>query len=202
MLNLPGIYPIFLSSWNDCSDAWIISDPHFDDPDLIHAYDDRPSADEQVRIINSKAGKTSLLIVLGDVGDISYAKKLRAKRKILICGNHDAGASAYTGVFDEVYTGPLMIGEKLILSHEPIPRLDWAHNIHGHVHDRKTKTDKFHTNVCADYIGYKPISLNGWLKDGHLAPVQSLHRTTIDKATERRIKRGYKLGQRPKGEKK
>lgn len=197
-MNLPGIYSIFLSSWKDCSDAWIISDTHFDDPDLIHAYSDRPSADEQVRLINSKAGKTSLLIVLGDVGDIEYAKKLRAKRKVLILGNHDVGATQYADVFDEVYTGPLTIGEKLILSHEPIPKLDWAMNIHGHVHDRKAKSDKYHYNVCADTIDYKPICLNSWLKEGHLAPIQSLHRTTIDLATERRIKRGYKLGRKPK----
>ena len=103
---------------------------------------------------------------------MNYARRIKG-RKILICGNHDLGASNYqrkieyykfditksskdsviqwaketypnyaievdTGydithapfeywevkvdnkLFDEVYTGSLFIGEKLLLSHEPI----------------------------------------------------------------------------------
>lgn len=98
-------------------------------------------------------------------------------------------ASADNQLFDEVYEGPLMIGEKLILSHEPV-NVPWAFNIHGHIHDSKHKNDKRHFNVCADVIGYVPINMNQWMKQGYLSRVESIHRATIDKATERKKKRG------------
>lgn len=177
-----------------------MSDTHFDDPDLINAYTDRPSTQEQVKLINSKVGKCDTLILLGDVGDPSYLKQLRG-HKVLLLGNHDRGRSVYESYVDEIYEGPLMIAEKLILSHEPVS-IPWAFNIHGHIHSRSHKDDKLHYNVNADVIGYVPINFNQWMqRGGHLAPVQSLHRDTIDTATARRIKRGYKLGEKPKEKK-
>ena len=91
-------------------------------------------------------------------------------------------------LFDEVYEGPLIIGEKLILSHEPVD-VPWAFNIHGHIHDSKHKNDKRHFNVCSDAIGYVPINMNQWMKQGYLSHIESIHRTTIDFATERKRKR-------------
>lgn len=245
---IEGLYQPF-QHWGESGTTWIISDTHFDDPDLIHAYADRPSAEEQVKRINAKCGKTDTLIILGDVGDISYVRQLRAKYKILVMGNHDAGASNYkrqifkkkfpdslfqkhealnemkrlypncsysielhydfhspftywevsadNRLFDEVYTGPVMISEKLLLSHEPINMIPWAFNIHGHVHDRRVKNNGNHFNVCADVIGYEPINFNKWMKEGHLAHIVSIHRETIDNATVRAKKRGYKLGRKP-----
>ena len=96
-------------------------------------------------------------------------------------------------LFDEVYEGPLMIAEKLILSHEPVD-VPWAFNIHGHIHDPKHKNDKRHFNVCSDVIGYVPINMNQWMKQGYLSHIESIHRTTIDFATERKRKRN--LGKR------
>ena len=55
-------------------------------------------------------------------------------------------------LFDEVYTGPLVIGEKIILSHEPLPNIDWALNLHGHNHNGG-KTDIYHYN-CYYYLHY------------------------------------------------
>lgn len=105
-------------------------------------------------------------------------------------------ATADNCLFDEVYEGPVMIGEKLILSHEPI-NIPWAFNIHGHCHDFRHKNDKYHFNVCADVINYLPINMNQWMKEGHLAHINSIHRTTIDKATENKSKRGgKKIGQK------
>lgn len=244
---IEGLYQPF-QHWGESGTTWIISDTHFDDPDLIHAYADRPSAEEQVRRINAKAGRADTLIALGDVGDVSYVRQLRAKYKILVIGNHDAGASNYkrqiitkkfdqdeyqkhealdemkrlypncsysikegcglfpplfywevsadNRLFDEVYTGPVMISEKLLLSHEPINMIPWVFNIHGHVHDRRVKNNGNHFNVCADVIGYEPINFNQWMKQGHLANIVSVHRETIDHATARAKKRGYKLGGR------
>lgn len=245
---IEGLYPPF-QHWGASGTTWIISDTHFNDPDLIHVYADRPSAEEQVKRINAKCGRADTLIILGDVGDISYVRQLRAKYKILVMGNHDAGASNYkrqifkklfdkgmfqkhealdemkrlypdcaysiseywdnfmdtfywevsadNRLFDEVYTGVLVIGEKLMLSHEPINMIPWAFNIHGHVHDRRVKNNGNHFNVCADVIGYEPINFNKFMKEGRLANIVSIHRETIDNATARAKKRGYRLGRKP-----
>ena len=234
MLN--GIYQMF-QHWGEQT-VWIYSDPHFGDKDLDNGICGRPLTEEQIASINACAGRKDTLIILGDVGDIEAVRKLRAGRKILIMGNHDAGrtnyerkiitetfdaniytekevltkmknkypgwtlsiilgrvgwiATADNKLFDEVYEGALIIGEKIILSHEPINGISWAMNIHGHVHDKRHKSDKYHFNVCSDVIGYKPINFNQWLKQGHLSKIETIHRETIDKATERKKKRGGK----------
>jgi calcineurin-like phosphoesterase family protein len=243
---LPGIYDAF-QRWGEQT-VWIYSDPHFSDEDLECGIKNRPSDEEQIRRINAKAGRKDTLIILGDVGNIECVRKLRAGRKVLICGNHDVGASTYkrvvhepvefdkrdysveeaisetekihpdciyqaktvyshdglfewwsvtadNGLFDEVYEGPLMIGEKLLLSHEPVD-VPWAFNIHGH--DHKGEKREGHLNVCADVIGYKPIHMNNLLaKTGILSKTESIHRQTIDKATKRKQKRGgKKIGQK------
>lgn len=234
---IQGLYKIF-DHWHQEGTLWIFSDPHFGDDDLTTGIRNRPSPAEIVQRINAKCGRKDTLICLGDVGDVEYVKMLRAKRKILICGNHDAGRTNYERqvitqlfskvlytkeqalecmktmypncrynieerkqldsffeisadnmLFDEVYEGPLMIAEKLILSHEPVD-VPWAYNIHGHIHDSKHKNDKRHFNVCSDAIGYVPINMNQWMKQGYLSHIESIHRTTIDKATERKKKRG------------
>lgn len=93
-------------------------------------------------------------------------------------------------LFDEVYEGPLIIGEKIILSHEPVD-VPWAFNIHGHDHAGKERTN--HLNVCSDVINYEPINLNQLLKSGISSKVQTIHRDTIDKATNKKNKRGGKI---------
>ena len=230
--------------WSEKGAVWIFSDPHFDDDDLVNVYDDRPSADELVRRINSKVGKCDTLICLGDVGALSYVPFLRGY-KVLVMGNHDAGRTLYerkiyaahyccwkytkeealnkmktlhpnckytirqefsyhyawkewiveadNQLFDEVYEGPLMISPKLMLSHEPIDCAGWAYNLHGHIHARSHKNDECHYNVCADCHDYLPLNLNQFLKSGALSKISSIHRQTIDEATARCKKRGYRL---------
>lgn len=232
---LPGIYSAF-QHWGQQS-VWIYSDPHFSDEDLEYGIKNRPSDEEQIKNINSCAGRKDTLIILGDVGNIECVRKLRAERKILVMGNHDAGRSNYERktetkvfdgtkytkdevrtiattlfpnwrinitpglagwvvtadncLFDEVYEGALIVGEKLIFSHEPVD-ISWLFNIHGHQHNKNAKTDKKHLNVCSDVIGYKPINLNQWLKSGPTVNIQTIHRQTIDKAAEKKQKRGGK----------
>lgn len=101
-------------------------------------------------------------------------------------------AKVDNNLFDEVYEGALIVGEKLILSHEPIVGLNWAMNLHGHVHDKRAKTDAYHINCCSDVIGYEPINLTQKLKNGLMSAVVTIHRETIDNATERKRKRGGK----------
>lgn len=186
---LPGVYKIFNDRW--CNQTvWIISDTHFGDRDLRAGIPNRPSDEELVRRINAKVGRKDTLIVLGDVGDIEFAKKLRGY-KVLICGNHDVGRTVYEEVFDEVYTGPLVIGEKLLLTHEPCP-VPWAVNIHGHDHVGAKR--KGCINACLDVNNYEPINMNQLLKSGIYKDIESIHRITIDAATKRARKRGKKYG--------
>lgn len=85
---------------------------------------------------------------------------------------------------DEVYSGPLTIGPKLILSHEPI-EIDGMFNIHGHVHSLALPTDK-DLNICSMNINYTPVNLNQLMKHGLTSKVDSIHRITIDNATARK----------------
>lgn len=184
---IQGLYDIF-AHWHTQGTVWLYADPHFGDKELAAGVVNRPSDEEQVKMINSKVGKKDTLIILGDVGDIEFAKKLKGY-KILIAGNHDAGLTNYKEVFNEVYGGALFIGEKIVLSHEPID-IPFALNIHGHVHDKRAKADKKHINVCSDVIGYTPINFNQLMKSGPTSKIETVHRTTINKATKR--KRGRK----------
>ena len=236
---LPGIYDAF-QHWGEQT-VWIYSDPHFSDEDLECGIKNRPSDEEQIRRINAKAGRKDTLIILGDVSNIECVRKLRAGRKVLICGNHDLGATRYKRevvkeiydkdkitreeavadmqakypgwkvwahedyafhspferwnvyadncLFDEVYEGALIVGEKLILSHEPV-EIPWLYNIHGHDHAGKKR--KNHLNVCSDVIGYEPVNLTQRLKSGLMSAITTIHRATIDSATERKAKRGGK----------
>jgi calcineurin-like phosphoesterase family protein len=240
---IAGLYKIF-DHWHAQGTMWIYSDPHFNDPDLKKGIE-RPSADELVQKINSKVGRKDTIVILGDICDIEYVKKIRGY-KVLIMGNHDSGRTNYERqwwkewfdkdkfqkdeallemqkmypgcrytideeysfhspfeswvitadnmLFDEVYEGPVMIAEKLILSHEPVD-VPWAFNILGHDHAGKKR--KSHLNVCSDVIGHVPVNMNQFMKSGALAHIDTIHRDTIDKATERKRKRGgKKIGER------
>ena len=182
---IEALYKPF-QKWSEVGTVWIYSDPHFGDKELAAGIKDRPTAEEQVKMINAKVGRKDTLIILGDIGDIEYAKQLRGY-KVLVCGNHDVGHTKYAEVFDEIYAGPVFIADRLVLSHEPI-MLDFAFNIHGHNHSSVIQDGK-HLNVCSDMIGYTPINFNQFVKSGALAKVPSIHRVTIDGATERKQKR-------------
>lgn len=182
---IEALYKPF-QKWSEVGTIWIYSDPHFGDKELAAGVKGRPTAEEQVKMINAKVGRKDTLIILGDIGDIEYAKKLRGY-KVLVCGNHDVGHTKYAEVFDEIYAGPVFIADRLVLSHEPI-MLDFAFNIHGHNHSSVIQDGK-HLNVCSDMIGYTPINFNQFIKSGALAKVPSIHRVTIDGATERKQKR-------------
>ena len=188
---IEGLYKIF-DHWHQEGTVWLYSDPHFnEDEDLIIPFPNRPIAEEQIKMINAKVGKKDHLILLGDIGDIECAKQLRG-HKVLIKGNHDAGLTNYEEVFEEVYGGPLMISEKIVLSHEPLD-IDWAFNIHGHTHCIEHNR-KGHLCVCSDFINYTPVNFNQFVKSGRLKEIETLHRATIDTATIRAKKRGKKHG--------
>lgn len=172
--------------WSEVGTIWVYSDPHFNDPEMVHLRRNYIGDEEQIKRINAKVGKKDTLIILGDIGDPSFLKYVRGK-KVLIKGNHDAGDANYEEYFDEIYGGALMIAEKLILTHEPVD-LPWAFNIHGHDHSGWFN-GKNHLNVCAEWIDYTPVNLTKFIKEGGMSKVETIHRITIDKATKRKEKR-------------
>ncbi len=106
-------------------------------------------------------------------------------------------AHADNRLFDEVYEGALIIGEKIILTHEPV-EIPWLWNFHGHDHSGAFRPN--HTNVCSDACGYTPMQINEFIKKfGISSKITSIHRMTIDDAIESKAKRGgKKIGEKKK----
>lgn len=98
-------------------------------------------------------------------------------------------AYADNKLFDEVYEGALIVGEKLILTHEPV-EIPWLFNVHGHDHAGHKRQN--HLNVCSDVIDWEPVNFTSFLKSGFGSKIQTIHRETIDNATKRKAKRGGK----------
>ena len=179
---IKSLYPPF-RRWTEKGTLWVYSDPHFSDPDMVELRKNYIGDEEQIARINSKVGKHDTIIFLGDIGNEDMIRKIRGY-KVLIMGNHDKGASRYTDIFDEVYEGPLFIAEKLILSHEPVT-LPYAFNVHGHEHCYVIRDHDL--NVCAEHTNYYPINLDKEIKRGLISKVDSIHRQTIDRATEKKV---------------
>ena len=247
---LPQLYKCF-QHWSAGGSVYIYSDPHFEDSDCKIMDAAWPAPAEQIAKINAKVHKGDTLIILGDIGNPEYIKKIKAGYKILISGNHDAGLTNYKktvtheikeifaecvdeekyeidvaierksfhkylyekypyakiniqeryefhspfhffdatiddNLFDEVYGGPLFIGEKILLSHEPIYNECW-YNIHGHRHsdDDTNYKGKNYFNCCANVIKYEPINLKDIIKSGVLKNIPTIHRKTIDIASSK-----------------
>ena len=143
--------------------------------DYVKAFDEL-----QIKSINRRCGKASTFVCLGDVGDLECVKKLRPRYKVLMLGNHDAGATYYRQAFNEVYDGELLISSKLLLSHVPVFRTNKI-NLHGHDH---CSVDQF--NMAAESICYVPKSLNEIVATGKLKTVRSSNRKAIDRAIARK----------------
>lgn len=204
------LYPCF-NKWLEFDNIVLYSDPHFGDSDMTILRTNNISDEEQLKRINSKCGKKTVFICLGDCGDLSFISKIKAGYKVLIKGNHDdKGDDFYkrgkyvhcdfncdtheleekyidNHLFDEVYSGPIWIAEKILLSHERID-LPFAFNIYGHQHGDPINNDHLMC-LCAEHIDYTPVSLLKLIKDGAFSKVDSIHRQTIDKATERKLNR-------------
>lgn len=188
---IKSLYPTF-QRWSDGGSVWVISDTHFGDDDCKLMSPDWPAPEEHIANINrAMKGGCSCLIHLGDVGNPKYMEQIKARHKVLITGNHDAGAERYKSYFDEIYTGPLMVSDKLILSHEPLDVLPWAFNLHGHIHS-KTCPREYNIyggwvgmNVAADVVDYMPVNLGELItKEGMLSDIEHIHHMTVRRAVE------------------
>lgn len=183
---IPTLYEPF-RHWSEGGSIYILSDLHFDDEDCKLMDPNWITPQEQLAIINENVRKGDTFICLGDVGAPEYVKEIKARKKILILGNHDA-KGAYSKYFDEIYAGPIFIAEKILLSHEPVYGLEWCLNIHGHDHNgvESYKEGCKHINLAANVCRYMPLNLGKIIKDGVLSDIPSIHRITIDGATMRK----------------
>lgn len=188
---IDSLYDCF-KHWSAKGSVYIISDTHFDDPDCELMDPEWIPAEEQIGILKKFVHRNDTLIHLGDVGNPEYMKQLKCY-KVLIMGNHDTAPTRMKEYFDEVYTGPLAISDKIILSHEPIGVMPVApgtkpvmFNIHGHVHCDQQSLRNYWLNLAADVCGYMPISLGNIIKGGLCADIVDIHRQVIDRAKEKK----------------
>lgn len=144
--------------------AFIISDTHFGHEFVMRKerYSKFDSIEEHdnfiIEAVNKIVSPDSLLFHLGDIGNLETAAKLNG-RKILIKGNHDNDSNQkYLEVFDEVWSHPIFINKRILLSH--IPQMVSPHvlNIHGHLHGSYLDS-KNHMNASIHMINYNPIQI-------------------------------------------
>ena len=177
--------------WSAKGSIYIISDTHFEDADCKLMDKNWISPQEHIDNIKKYVHKNDTLIHLGDVGNPEWMAQIKAY-KVLIMGNHDQSATKFKSYFDEIYTGPLFIAEKILLSHEPIINGSAWFNIHGHDHN-KLSYIKWHNhnevseswnelNLAANVVDYKVYNLGHGIKNGLLSYVDGVHRLTIDRA--------------------
>lgn len=184
---LTTLYPMF-QKWSEKGSVYLISDTHFDDENVHRKCPEWPAPETIIEIIKKKARKNDTIIHLGDVGNTIYLEQAWPEHKrphlVLIMGNHDESVSRFQHLFDEIYTGPLFIAEKILLSHERIPNINFCLNIHGHEHEPSPE-DAFHMNIASNVVEWKLINLKDVIQSGRLNKINSIHRQTINKATKR-----------------
>ena len=182
---IKSLYPIF-QKWSATGSVYIISDTHFDDSDCKLMDPNWITPQEHMEIIKQDVRKGDTLIHLGDVGNPNYLDELKCY-KVLISGNHDV-LSKVASHFDEIYTGPLFIADRFVLSHEPIQGLEgFAMNIHGHDHTSTFRHN--HINLASNVYHFRVFNLGASIKGGLLSQVENIHRVTIDNATLKKQER-------------
>ena len=176
---IKSLYPLFYK-WCEHGSIYIISDTHFDDSDCKYMDPNWITPNEHIKIIKSIVRKSDTLIHLGDVGNASYLDEISGY-KVLLTGNHDIKAKVEDH-FNEVYTGPLYISDRILLSHEPIYGVEeFCINIHGHCHGAKYEEYR-HINLASDVANFTVFNLGVEINRGLLSKIPNYHRITIDKA--------------------
>lgn len=116
--------------------------------------------------------ENDIILILGDMGRAEaiadVVPKLRG-RKWLILGNHDNYPNSfYEKYFEKVFTTPIFVRDRIVISHHPIPVEDGVINIHGHTHHVKLKS-KLHFNLCPEWWAYEPIQFKRF--EGELSKI-------------------------------
>lgn len=153
--------------------TFFIADTHFDDARFLR-YENRPFPDTDamneamVANWNRAVAPEDSVWVIGDFGangrEADFLARLNGT-KYLVKGNHDTRPNGHyrAAGFAEVYDRPVIFQSFWILSHEPLyvnRNMPYA-NLFGHVHASPLYRDfsPQHFCVCAERIGYTPISL-------------------------------------------
>ena len=179
--------------WSASGSVYLISDTHFDDSDCKLMEPGWISPKEHIKIINEKVKKADYLIHLGDVGNPEWLNEIKCKNRVLIMGNHDVSKTKYEPYFKEIYSGPVFIAEKILLSHEPIKGLEGVClNIHGHDHGNTMLRyiEENRINIASNVfpIKFNPINLKSLIEAGYVNKVKGIHRETIDYAIENSLR--------------
>lgn len=151
---------------------WVTSDWHLGHKNVIK-YANRPFKDitEMNNILRKNFNKVveshDIVYILGDISFLNtvstteWIKSLNGF-KFLIKGNHDPKTNtAYRKMgFSEVYDHPILLGNKYLLSHEPVEAyMPGLVNIYGHLHDKAVNDSPNRFCCCVEQTDYKPISL-------------------------------------------
>lgn len=176
---------------------YYISDTHFGHKNVIR-YDNRPfeSVEEMDKSMihrwNETVGRHDVVYMLGDISwykddkTIAILQSLNG-HKVLIKGNHDYVSTKLAKCFDKIcdYAEVNDNGEKLILSHYPIPFWNGQHrntiHLYGHVHNshqynycmsiekelrqlQDIPMRMFNVGCMIEYMDYTPRTLEEILK--------------------------------------
>ncbi|AUR93088.1 calcineurin-like phosphoesterase [Vibrio phage 1.182.O._10N.286.46.E1] len=126
----------------------------------------------------SSIQKRDSLILLGDIAFSKYwldkIKSIKCEKKLLICGNHDTEKGVKMRDLVRVYDDVMALHSRrnCWFSHCPIHPSQMRGkvcNIHGHLHDKKIKTDTMYDdpryiNACVEHTNFKPISFSDLIK--------------------------------------
>lgn len=148
---------------------WLIADFHFGHRSIIN-YCNRPFKDVSemnttlIRNYNKVVDHNDIVYILGDLSFLNTESTTQIVKslkgfKFLIKGNHDRKSnSCYRKMgFMEVYDKPILLGNSIILSHEPV--FSNLLNIHGHIHNNLIDNKPDNICVSVECINYTPISL-------------------------------------------
>lgn len=163
---------------------WVISDTHFNHSNVLTFKDNneesfiRPQFKNVGEMNECMSDNWNSVVNVGDIvyhlGDVYFGNKDEAVkiikklngRKRLIVGNHDNIKDVVKlGMFQKVNMWRMFPEFGLLLTHVPVhesslhpQRENMLINLHGHIHERKSPTDK-HINMCVEVNNYTPVNM-------------------------------------------
>lgn len=143
--------------------VYFYSDPHFSDEEMKYLRANYIGDEEQVRRINAKIGKYDTLVILGDVGNTDWVRKIRG-RKVLVMGNHDSGASKYKRMVQKVENNSEfcpICGKPVVYDYATLafcgPNAAWCPKCKTTV---EPKDDKYEDNHLFDEVYEGPVFIS------------------------------------------
>ena len=116
---------------------------------------------EFIKRYNEKVKSDNKIVLFtGDLGRKDAIERVLPQlkgRKFLILGNHDNYAKAfYEKYFEEVFSTPVWLQARVVVSHIPVPVEDGVLNIHSHTHFVNLDS-KNHWNICPEWHNFTPV---------------------------------------------